>query len=856
MSAQAALSIIGGVAGFMVGGPAGAALGMKAGLGAAIGASIGSTVGGMIGATFDPVQRFEGPRLYDLHLQSSSYGVPLPLVYGADNRIAGTLIWSTGLVETRKKKRSGGKGGGGGSSTTTYSYRTSAAISLSEGPGNNIRRIWANGKILFDIGEVTAEVTRLDAKAVAADARADDAEAASAANPDDPDLLAAAVAARAIAVTAAAKAADAAVGLADAVAGGTPWTLTKGSGLPRGPLKSLSFYPGNTTQTPDPIIEGKVGTGLAPAYRGVCYVVLGDLQLANYGNSLPNLEFEFDGLAPRTVAAILNDICERSGMAAGEYAVRSGLGGLSVDGYAVATANSAMAAITPLQGVYFFDTVEQGGEVRFVPRGLGPVSAIPLEDIAARERGDDTPERFSVTRVPDFGLPREVSVTYRDPERDYQDNTQRAVRLYGDAYSVVTLQAPITMSADAARKIADRALWEAWSSRGPAQIQVTDKYRFLFAGDVIALEVAGTWRPFRVTNRTRGSNGLIDLEMAAEDPFVYEGSTAGADGPVITNASASVGDTFVACLNTPILSTGQTSTGFGYVIDAAEDGWAGGALLRSTDGGASYSEVESSGERNTTGTVAAALAIGPTGIWDRLNTITVVLLHADHELESLPEADVLNGKNAVWLGAVDGTRGEVLQFATATLTASNPKTYVLSDLLRGRRATEHETALHGTNELFVFLESDLMRTADYDVADWDRSRRYKGVSVYDSEDDVVDYLDFTNLGERAKPRSPVHGAGERDGSNNLTLTWVRRVRGFQVGMGYGSLPLDELTESYEVDVIVGGIVKRTLTASSPTVAYSAANQTTDGTTPGNPVTVRIYQISASRGRGHKGEFTV
>ena len=35
---------------------------------------------------------------------------PLPVLYGPDNRIAGNLIWCSGLIETKTKKKQGGKG--------------------------------------------------------------------------------------------------------------------------------------------------------------------------------------------------------------------------------------------------------------------------------------------------------------------------------------------------------------------------------------------------------------------------------------------------------------------------------------------------------------------------------------------------------------------------------------------------------------------------------------------------------------------------------------------------------------------------------------------------------------------------
>jgi hypothetical protein len=52
-------------------------------------------------------------------------------------------------------------------------------------------------------------------------------------------------------------------------------------------------------------------------------------------------------------------------------------------------------------------------------------------------------------------------------------------------------------------------------------------------------------------------------------------------------------------------------------------------------------------------------------------------------------------------------------------------------------------------------------------------------------------------------------------------------------------------------------VLRTITGlSSPAASYSAANQTSDGLTPGDPVLLRVYQMSAIVGRGIAAEVWV
>ncbi len=52
------------------------------------------------------------------------------------------------------------------------------------------------------------------------------------------------------------------------------------------------FYAGDETQGFDPLIEEIEGTGNTPAYRGLAYIVFEDLPLEQFGNRIPQLQFE------------------------------------------------------------------------------------------------------------------------------------------------------------------------------------------------------------------------------------------------------------------------------------------------------------------------------------------------------------------------------------------------------------------------------------------------------------------------------------------------------------------------------------------------------------------------------------
>ncbi|MDA7424662.1 baseplate multidomain protein megatron [Thalassococcus lentus] len=60
------------------------------------------------------------------------------------------------------------------------------------------------------------------------------------------------------------------------------------------PLKDLTMrvYRGTADQLPDAKMEAVEGTGLVPAYRGIAYVVIEDLDLNQFGNRVPQFSFE------------------------------------------------------------------------------------------------------------------------------------------------------------------------------------------------------------------------------------------------------------------------------------------------------------------------------------------------------------------------------------------------------------------------------------------------------------------------------------------------------------------------------------------------------------------------------------
>ena len=117
-------------------------------VGTAIGGPLGGAVGALLGGAVDRAVlaapgRREGPRLTELAVQTSSYATQIPRLFGTV-RVAGTVIWSTDLIESRTSARAGK----GQPSVTSYSYAASFAVLLSGRAVEGVARIWADGNLL------------------------------------------------------------------------------------------------------------------------------------------------------------------------------------------------------------------------------------------------------------------------------------------------------------------------------------------------------------------------------------------------------------------------------------------------------------------------------------------------------------------------------------------------------------------------------------------------------------------------------------------------------------------------------------------------------------------------------------
>lgn len=548
-----------------------------------------------------------------------------------------------------------------------------------------------------------------------------------------------------------------------------------------------------------------------------------------------------------TLGEIVRDICTQADMVVADDVNAAALDSTIVKGYTIGRQMTARAAIEELQKAFFFDGVESDDKLKFVHRGGAIAVTIPEADRAAHEPGQEVPASLEIMRVQEVESPRTLEIKFPDIARDYEISSVYERRLVRQSKNHTTLDCAVVMDRTKGSQVAAVNLWLAWQ-RAKFSWKTGRKYAKYEPTDVVTLTTAAATYNVRITGKRENPNGIIDWEGVLEDASIYsQNGVASAVNNYPGQTVVVPGSANMTLMDIPIMRDEDNDAGFYGAFGSLGDA-AGCNLFKSTDG-TSYSLFKQFPLETPVGSASTVLATSTKGnVFDHTLTVDVVLVHG--ELVSDTQINVLNGKNIALLG------NELIQFKTATLQAAN--TYRLSGLLRGRFGTEREMGTHVAGERFVLVDETSWRRLLMNVSEIGLLRFYKA-PLFGASLSQAAAQQFTNTAVGLKPYAGCQLAGARDGSNNLTITWKRRTRLGGAWRDLVDVSLGETSESYEVEVwdSTFATLKRTITGlSSPSAAYSAADQTTDFGSPQATVYLRVYQLSSTVGRGFKLEGSV
>jgi hypothetical protein len=286
-------------------------------------------------------------------------------------------------------------------------------------------------------------------------------------------------------------------------------------------------------------------------------------------------------------------------------------------------------------------------------------------------------------------------------------------------------------------------------------------------------------------------------------------------------------------------------------VAAFGDPWPGGVAFYRSPASTGFTLKALAARRAILGTTLTEFHSGPVSRWDNGNVLRVRL--SAGELASADPLIVLGGANYCALQNADG-EWEVLQFRNAGLTA--PLAYELSSLLRGQFGTE--AAMRDplpSGARFVLLDNAIAQV-DMTQDEIGLAFNWKyGPQGHDIGDSSFQSASHAIIGVGLRPLSPVHVRGSQV-AEGLRISWKRRTRMGGDGWEQTDVPLAESGEAYEIDIMDGASAVRTLSSNQPSLIYTTSQQTADFGAPQPSYTVRIYQISATYGRGQAREAMI
>lgn len=548
-----------------------------------------------------------------------------------------------------------------------------------------------------------------------------------------------------------------------------------------------------------------------------------------------------------SLAALVRHLCLRAGLPESRIDV-TGLWG-AVEGYAIGALESPRASITTLSRHFGFDAVETEGVIRFVMRGRAAVASVTHDDLVAPNTGSGGRDGdvLELTRAQETELPQALKWQVARADEDYDAALVEARRITVDTTRIASESFPMAVPPEEAERRCRRALMEAWTGRETAAFRLPPSRLALDPADVVTLAHDGRHIPLRLVSiADAGARGIEAVRQDREAHDLPPGSAR----PSSLSKAVVFGAPEVVLLDLPQLTEDRAA--HRPLIAAHAIPWPGEmAVFRSpsTDG---FEILTTFGGRARIGTLVSDFYAGPTSRFDLGNALVVDLLSGT--LESVTDLTLLGGANAL---AIEGTPGtwEVLQAGDAELIA--PGRYSLTRLLRGQRGTEGAMVNPAPAGARVVVLDEA--TASLPIAEADLGLPWNwriGPASRSVSDETYVAQSFTPVGVGLRPFSVAHveQPWRRPRTpGDLTIRWTRRSRALSAdNWGAVEVPLIEEVEAYEVEILDGAAIKRTLAASATSAIYAAAQQTADWggpLAPGDTLDIRIYQLSALIGRG-------
>lgn len=425
----------------------------------------------------------------------------------------------------------------------------------------------------------------------------------------------------------------------------------------------MRVHTGSEDQMPDPLIAAVEGLVRAPAYRGIGYVVIEDLDLSPFGNRIPSLTFEVEADArPVSLGGAAADLLGSAGQP---------LPGETIEGLALADTTRA-AALGQLQP--FVEPWRDAGHSGWkLAAEDSPIVAGEALAVRAGAGGQ--------CRAGSIAIPRAIEIAGYDPQRDFGATLQRAL-VPGGAGQSETIALPAALAAEDAKSLAMRHAARLANQRETVMAAHGFAALALLPGQTM---VTGTERRSRIVERQiEGTSVRLALQRWTEQAPVGTGADGGRG---ILAEDRVHGPSVAVLIDVPIRGEPVAEPVRLLAVAGTGAGWRSADV--SVRAGADFDPVPVAPARRAlaVGTVVSSSGNGHCPVFDDRSAIVVELSDPAMTLNEAGDAALLAGANLAAAGA------EFIQFGR--VEPVGPRRWRLTRLLRGRLGSEGESAAAG-----------------------------------------------------------------------------------------------------------------------------------------------------------------
>ncbi|XCA33063.1 MAG: glycoside hydrolase TIM-barrel-like domain-containing protein [Wolbachia endosymbiont of Polyergus mexicanus] len=366
-------------------------------------------------------------------------------------------------------------------------------------------------------------------------------------------------------------------------------------------------------------------------------------------------------LSQLSISDVLSDLLQKAGLKSDQFDTSNVKGLLS--GYVINDQQPVRSIIKMLQSCYFFDVVEQDSKLKFVQKGRGVTTVMPIGETVFSNNS-------KLVNISQMDLNNKVNVVYFNRNFGYPIDVKYAeLPKQGTA---ITVEIPLIMEEGEAQNIAEVLLYSSWQERNIYNFKLPIRYAWLVPSDVITILDGEKKHTVRII-KTKFESMAIQVSGVGYDSSIYKLSFPSTRSLMLKEYPPShISKTIIEMIDLPYVKGNSVS----FTLINEEKDWKGATLFISYND-KDYKPIASTNKQSTYGYVMESTDEG-----------LVIVLRFGKLLGIIDSNSALIGK-------------EIVKFQSAELIDKNK--YKLSNLIRGQEGTKD-----ATGEKFVLLDDSII----------------------------------------------------------------------------------------------------------------------------------------------------